>query len=267
MLRPLVLAAGGFAKDKSSDELVQNLPVQGRAYQNVLTLAPGAPDAGQSADSEVVQSEIVHSAYNVAFEVPGRSDVPADGSDHRVGLRQETLKGEVAYRTVPAMNAAAYMVAKTTAPAGYPLLAGSVRAFAGAAYLGAFPLDEAGPGEELTLPFGVDNRIKVERVPLPQSRSREGFVGKDKQIAYAFKTTVENLRDKPVTVVVEDRVPVSEDERIVVERGKATTPGFQEAADRPGILEWTLTLAPKEKRDIVLDYTVRFPKDLMVPGL
>ena len=50
---------------------------------------------------------------------------------------------------------------------------GAMNTPAGAAYLGAFPLDETGPGEELTLPFGIDNRIKVERVPLPQSRSRE----------------------------------------------------------------------------------------------
>ena len=100
-----------------------------------------------------------------------------------------------------------------------------------------------------------------------KARSREGFVGKDRQIAYAFKTTVENLRDKPVEVVVEDRVPVSEDERIQVERGKGTTPGFIEVEDRPGILEWKLTLAPKEKRELILEYSVRHPRDLNVPGL
>jgi len=239
--------------------------------------APEAPmakmdaayEADENKDQESIRidAEVVHSAYNVAFEVPGRSDVAADGSDHRVGLRQETLKGTVAYRTVPMLNPAAYLVAKTQAPPGYPLLAGPVRAFAGAAYLGSFPLAETGPGEDLTLPFGIDNRIKVERVPLPQSRSREGFVGKDRQIAYAFKTTVENLRDKPVEVLVEDRVPVSEDERIQVERGKGTTPGFVEVEARPGIMEWKLSLAPKEKRELILEYTVRHPKDLNVPGL
>ena len=256
----------------------------GRAFkQNVAAAsevadgdAPAAPpakleaeylDALEEKDAIRIAAEVVHSAYNVAFEVPGRSDVAADGSDHRVGLRQETLKGTVAYRTVPALNPAAYLVAKTQAPPGYPLLAGPVRAFAGAAYLGSFPLEETGPGEELTLPFGIDNRIKVERVPLPQSRSREGFVGKDRQIAYAFKTTVENLRDKPVEVVVEDRIPVSEDERIQVERGKGTTPGFVELEDRPGIMEWKLALQPKEKRELVLEYSVRHPKDLTVPGL
>jgi uncharacterized protein (TIGR02231 family) len=217
--------------------------------------------------SSAAEAAVVHSSYNVAFEVPGRSDVPADGRDHRVVLRQEALAGKVEYRTVPALNAAAFLVAKTKAPEGYPLLAGPVRVFAGGAYLGLFGLAETAPRAEMTLPFGLDNRIKVERVRLPQARGEEGLIGKDRRIDYAFRTTVENLRDQKVTLVLEERVPVSEDERIEVARGKATTPGAKEDEDRPGVLEWTLDLGPGQKTEVLLDYSVRFPKDLIVPGL
>jgi uncharacterized protein (TIGR02231 family) len=210
---------------------------------------------------------IVKSAYNVAFEVPGSSEVPADGRDHRVGLRQDSLPGSVRYRAVPAMNEGAFLVAKTKAPAGYPLLAGPVRVFAGGSFLGSFPLSETGPGAEVTLPFGIDNRIQVERTPLPQDRRERGIVGKDRVISYAFRTTVENLRDKEVTVTLEDRIPVSEDERIRVEMEKGTTAGHRALEDRPGILEWDLELQPREKREIILEYTIRFPKDLIIPGI
>ena len=132
----------------------------------------------------------MHSAYNVAFEVPGRSDVPADGADHRVVLRQETLAATVAYRAVPALNPAAFMMARGTAPADYPLLSGPVRLFVGGAYLGSFVLPETAARGELTLPFGVDNRIKVERTVLPQSRESSG---KERQVAYSFRTTVEQI--------------------------------------------------------------------------
>ena len=59
----------------------------------------------------------------------------------------------------------------------------------------------------------------------------------------------------------------TEDERIVVTRSKETTAGFEEDRDRPGVLLWKLSLAPREKREIVLAYSVRFPRDLVVPGL
>jgi uncharacterized protein (TIGR02231 family) len=95
----------------------------------------------------------------------------------------------------------------------------------------------------------------------------EGITGKTRQIAYEFKTKLENLRDREVTLTLEDRVPVSEDERIVVEMGKTTTPDHTPSKTRPGVVLWKLTLAPHEKKDVVLAYTVRFPKDLYVPGL
>jgi len=214
-----------------------------------------------------MQAGVVHSSYNVDFRVPGRSDVPSDGREHRVRLRQETLAAQVSYRTVPGLNAAAYLVAKASASNDYPLLSGPVRVFAGGAFLGSFGLDETAPGQELTLPFGVDNRIRVERNPLPRSRSHEGITGRDRRIAFGFRTTVENLRDQKVSLVIEDRVPVSEDERIVVEKGKETTPGAEENEDRPGVLEWRLTLEPRQKRDIVLAYSVRFPREMVVPGV
>jgi hypothetical protein len=175
----------------------------------------------------VPQAGVVRSSYNVAFEVPGKSDVPADGSDHP----------------------------------------GPVRVFAGGGYLGSFPLAETAPRSELTLPFGIDNRIDVERTLLPQERSREGITGKDRRIAYAFRTTLKNLRDRKVRVVLEDRVPVSEDERVRVERGRQTTPGFAEDPERPGVLLWTIEMSPGESRDVLLEYAVRFPRDLVLPGL
>ncbi|HXI02004.1 MAG TPA: DUF4139 domain-containing protein, partial [Candidatus Saccharimonadales bacterium] len=259
-----------------SNKMVQGMPVIGKNYQSTLKMAPGVTDRAAALQSEgaagFVEAEqqsaaVVHSAYNVAFDVPGKSDVPADGRDHRVGLRTESLKGEVSYRAVPALNEAAFLVSKTKAPADYPLLAGPVRVFAGGAFLGSFPLDETGPGAEVTLPFGVDNRIKVERTPLPQSREEKGIIGKDRVITFGFRTTVENLRDKAVHLTLEDRIPVPEDERIKVEVGRETTAGYNEVKDRPGILEWDLDLDPGAKREVTLQYTVRFPQDLVVPGM
>ena len=140
-----------------------------------------------------------------------------------------------------------------------------MRVLAGGAYLGVYGLPETAPGAELVIPFGRDNRIKVDRLKQPQERGTEGITGRTRQIAHAFKTTIENLRDREVTVTFEERLPVSEDERIVVQRDDATTPGHQPSKNRPGVLLWKLTLAPREKKDVVFAYTVRYPKDLIVP--
>ncbi len=229
--------------------------------------ASGMLDKAKSNQAVMNEASVVRSAYNVTFEVAGKSDVPADNTDHRVMLRQETLPGTVVYRTAPALNPVAFLAAKTEAPKDYPLLPGPVRVFAGGAFLGSYYVEETAPKAELFMPFGIDNRVEVERVLLPQSHTREGFVGKHKQIHYAYRTLIKNNRDQTITLTLEDRVPVSEDERIVVEIGKDTTPGYEESERRPGVLEWNLELAPQAELAIMLEYSVRHPRDLQVPGL
>ncbi len=238
-----------------------------RLYQNTLSMAPGVaePTSERAATS---QASLIKSAYNVAFSVPGTSEVPADGRDHRVVLRNETLQGNLVHRTVPGMSSRAYLTSVTTSPADYPLLAGTVRVFAEGAYLGRFPLKETGPGLEFTVPFGVDNRLEVIRVKLPKSAGKQGLGGRQREIEYAYRTQLHNLQDRPVTLVMEDRIPVAEDERIVVELDeKQTSPGFKDSPRRPGVKLLTLELEPGEKTEINFAYRVRHPRELAVMGL
>lgn len=253
LLRPMVMARSKVATEGYAELGVEEmLDSDGRAA------APPTLQAEEPFETvaETLESGVVRSGYNVSFEVPGRATIPADGADHRVVLRQETLASEVTYRAAAELVPAAYLVAKTKAPADYPLLAGPARVFAGGAYLGSFHLAETGPSEELTLPFGADNRIKIERLRLPESRERAGGKGRS-EVEYGFRTLVENLRDQPIVIAVEDRMPVSEDERIVVEMGRQTTPGFARDERRPGVLIWTLTIPARGRSEVGLYYSIQ----------
>jgi hypothetical protein len=59
---------------------------------------------------------VVRTSYTVAFDVPGRVEVPGDGHEHRVVLRGEDLAGTIEYRALPSLQAAAYLIALTHAP-------------------------------------------------------------------------------------------------------------------------------------------------------
>jgi len=266
ILRPVVYGTPGTVRVTAARA---DAPVPGRLYQNVLELAPDVAEGDVAAQEPAAQSQaqIVRSAYNVAFGVPRTSTVPADGSEHRVVLRQETLEANLVHRSVPGLEDRAYLTAVTTSPSDYPLLAGPVRVFADGAYLGSFPLKETGPGVELTLPFGIDNRIEIVRVPEPQMKGRGGITGKYRVVDRTQRTLIHNLLGREATLVLEERLPVSEDERITVELGKQTTPGFKDSPRRPGVKLWTLTLAAGEKRELRFDYSVRYPRELNLPDL
>jgi len=182
-------------------------------------------------------------------------------------LRRETLPGRILYRAVPALSPNAFLTAVTRSPDDYPLLSGRMRVFTAGAYLGSYALEEAAPESDLVLPFGIDNRIKVERLPLPRKQSREGYSGKYSQVSSRFRTSIQNTRDQAVTLVLEDRIPVAEDERIEVRLGKETTPGFRNSERRPGVMLWDIELAAGEKRELVLEYSVRHPRELTLSRL
>ncbi|MDH3784370.1 MAG: mucoidy inhibitor MuiA family protein, partial [Acidobacteriota bacterium] len=199
-----------------------------------VRMAKGAADAMMSAPMELEESDvaggyaqaaIVKSAYNVQFAVTGRSTVAADGQPHTLVLQQEGLDGDLIHRTLPGIDPRAYLSVNATSPADYPLLAGPVRVFTGGAYLGRFSLQETGPDSELRIPFGVDNRVEITRVPMPKQKGRRGFVGKFKQVEKIERTLIQNNTSRSLKLILEDRIPIAEDERIQVTVGSETTPG------------------------------------------
>ncbi len=97
VIGPVIVTAPAYESFSDSDE---EMKVSARRLQNVLRMAPGeAPVAARQSTAELVRS-----AYNVSFRVPGGSDVPSDGRDHRVVLRRENFKVNLVHRTVSMLH-------------------------------------------------------------------------------------------------------------------------------------------------------------------
>jgi uncharacterized protein (TIGR02231 family) len=76
----------------------------------------------------------------------------------------------------------------------------------------------ASKDETVRLGFGADDKVKIERTVLKRSEGSSGLiVTTSKTDERAFKTTVRNGHDFPLKVAIEDQLPVSENEEIVVE--------------------------------------------------
>ncbi len=206
-------------------------------------------------------------SYSVTFDVPGRVSVEASGPPQQFTIWEETLASTVAYRVKPALEATAYLEATVLAPASVPLLAGELALYTSNTLIGAHELPETGPGETRIIPFGSDPRIKIERVTRDISAGRQGAIRRQAREERAYRTKITNHRNEAVRVVVEDRLPVADDERIVVALSNETTPGHKPSSNRRGVLLWELNLAAGETGEIDFGYTVRYPLDMEVEGL
>ena len=208
------------------------------------------------------------SGFRASYALEGRVTLPGDGRELRLALDRRAVTGETLYRVVPSQGEEAVLLHLGRVPEGMPMVDATMEGYADGALVGHYRLAARAPGEPIALPFGIDPQVAVERIDLPRERTSAGFIGKDRQVAVASRVRVINGRPDGVTIEVVERFPVSTDERIRVTRDvEATTPGFAEDQDRPGVVSWRFGLAPGESREIEIAYTVRHPRDLVVAGL
>jgi hypothetical protein len=77
----------------------------------------------------------------------------------------------------------------------------------------------------------------------------------------SFVSTARNLSDRPVTVVLAERIPVSENADIRVSNVRIVP---NEKPDAKGIVRWAVTLAPREARELRVSYQVEYPPSLVL---
>ena len=131
--------------------------------------------------------------------------------------------------------------------------------------------DRRGKDETVRLGFGADDKIKIERTVVKRNEGSAGLiVTTSKTDERSFKTTVRNGHDFPIRIAIEDQLPVSENEDIVVEMLPSTTaPTATNLRDKRGVLEWAFEAKAGEVRDINFAWRIRWPKDkgvVMVPA-
>ncbi len=189
--------------------------------------------------------------------MPGRVSVATGVGARSVQIATETATPALEVRAAPALAETAYLEATFEPKAGAPFLAGRVALFRDGTFVGngAMPFTEA--GAKVDLGFGVDDRVKVTRVAIKRDVGEHGFFASRKTDERRFKITVANLHDRPIDVVVLDRMPYAEDEEVSVTALKeATEPSEHDVDDRRGVLAWRYAYAPGESREIVNAYAV-----------
>jgi uncharacterized protein (TIGR02231 family) len=230
----------------------------GREGDNTLEPA----EAAMAAQTATVEQGVTATV----FRVPRPADVPTDGESHRQTVLVATLPATFSYETTPKLTPFAYLKAATTNVTDAPFLAGPVQVFVGADFIGTGRVETTAPTEGLTLHLGIDEGIRVKREELKDRRGKAGIFNRRKRQTYAYKITVENFKDRAQRVTVYDQIPVTANDEIKVALGE-TAPKPDTVEDATGKLTWELTLKPRERRELVYEFTVEWPQDRAISGL
>jgi uncharacterized protein (TIGR02231 family) len=206
------------------------------------------------------------SGFQVVFSIPGRVSLGASEGAKSLRVSTATIAPDLAVRAAPVLDPTAFLEASFKQTEDAPLLPGRVSIYRDGVFVGRGQMAAASKDETVRLGFGADDKIKIERNVLKRNEGSAGLiVTTSKTDERAFKTTVRNGHDFPIRIAIEDQLPVSENEDIVVEMLPSTTaPTASNIRDKRGVLEWAFEAKAGEVRDINFAWRLRWPKDKSV---
>lgn len=261
----LVDPAARQRESDARDRLTGGMATRGMAPAAPIAAAPPPPPQEAQAVAATVQA----AGFAVEYVIPGRATVRADGSERRLRIADMDAAATVSAFTVPRIVPRAFLRARFAHAASAPTLPGPVALYLDGVFVGRASLPLLRAGEEASLAFGADDRLRVRYEPQARRRAQEGslLTGRSSTESFEALITLRSFHARPIEVTVEDQLPVSSDAELTVAMQADPAPTARDVDDRPGVVAWTLSMAPDQERRIRFGYTVTLPRDRQVQGL
>ena len=196
----------------------------------------------------------------VTFDVAVPCTVPADGKMQTVEIQRLTAPARYKYVTLPKFSQSAYLTANIADWAELNLQSGEATLYFENSFVGKSNVNVSQLTDTLTLSLGTDNNIIVKREKRVDFTSRK-TIGSNKTETYSFLLTVRNNKPVPIKIIISDQIPVSSNSGISVDPVELSGGKHN---GQTGEVKWDLEINKQESRQIVLTYSVKYPKEKTV---
>jgi TonB-dependent SusC/RagA subfamily outer membrane receptor len=197
---------------------------------------------------------------NVVFDIDLPYDVPSNGKEQNVSLKDFKIPAHYKYYSAPRFDKDAYLLGKVVDWEALNLLPGEANIIFEGTYIGKTTIDANSVLDTLSLTLGRDKRVVVNRERLGDFSSVK-FLGLNKKQTLTFEITVRNNKKEAVQMQLRDQYPVSTNKEIEVELLQHDGASIDAET---GILSWNIQLAPGEIKKFRVSYSVKYPKDKVI---
>ncbi|MFB2972983.1 mucoidy inhibitor MuiA family protein [Aerosakkonema sp. BLCC-F183] len=221
-------------------------------------------ESAPSVQAETVTAVASTSGGVVTFEIGGNSDIPSDGTPHKITIFNENYPCRKEYIAIPKLVSFAYLQANVTNPPnGATLLPGNANIFRDETFVGTSQIENVSPGEEFKINLGIDEGLKIDR-DLVERKVDKKIIFDRRRTTYAYRLNIANLQERETTLKLTEQLPISKNEQLKVHLTQSN-PKIQPS--EMGLLQWSLTLPPQSKQEIYYQFTVEHPPYFRIEGL
>jgi uncharacterized protein (TIGR02231 family) len=244
---PMLRSTGPSALNRNDAPVMMEMAVDSKMEEKAMPAPP-------------VQVEKQIGETTITFDINVPYSIPSNGKIQTVEIQQLTVPADYKYVTLPKLSLLTYLTANITDWAKLSLRSGEATLYFENSFVGKSYLNVNQLNDTLTISLGTDNSILVKREKRKDFTSRK-VIGMNKTETFSFLLTVRNNKAYPVKITLNDQIPVSSNSGITVETIELS--GGNHNA-QTGEIKWDLELKQQEIKQIILTYSVRYPKDKTV---
>ncbi|WP_042374647.1 mucoidy inhibitor MuiA family protein [Streptacidiphilus neutrinimicus] len=201
-----------------------------------------------------------------SLTVPQPLSVPSDGRAHRVTLGGATATASVELSCAPELAPVVVRTVRFRHASAEPLLSGPVDLVRRGGFVGRAELRFTAPGATAEIGFGSEDTFRAAR-SVTETRETGALSGRSVR-GREVGVTLSRFAPPgagPVRVVIRERIPVSEVSGVEIRVAKERTVPTPDAVDADGVVRWELTLAPEERRALLLRYDIVAGRGVTLP--
>lgn len=232
---------------------------------NEMAAAPASAADAAKMEMEEPEAELEAGMTSAIYAIAVKSTIPSDNVPHKVGITIEKLPTEFSYLSAPKLSPFVYLKGAVKNITDYPFLGGVMNVFGDKEFIAQSALKTVAPGESFDAYFGVDQSVSIERKLINKATEYTGTFTKNTKVVYHYRFTLENKKKTDVTVGVQDQLPISQNEKIIVEQLEPAA--AQLPHDAEGLVTFRATLKPAEKKVWDFRFSVEYPRDMSVTGI
>ena len=215
--------------------------------------------SGISTNADAPETTEVIKTTTVNYDITLPYTIPSDNKPQSVEIKALDLPATYQYFVAPKLDKDAFLTAQIIDWEQYNLLSGEANLFFEGTFMGKTVLNTLSTDDTLNISLGRDKNVVVTRTKL-KDYTKTKFLSDKRTDSRAFETTVRNKRGQPLSIIVEDQVPVSSTKDIEVEYETGNA-----AIDLPtGKLTWKLDVPSGKDKKVKFSYTAKYPKGLRV---
>ena len=240
-----------------NDVVVTAYGTKSRLARQAIAKEEAMMDLEESAPVPVTVTE---SNISFTFDINVPKTIASGGKQETVELQRLTVPATYSYAATPKLASSAYLMGYITEWNKYNLLPGESNIYFSNTFTGKGFINTAELTDTLPVSLGADNSITVKRDRRTDFTSQK-LIGSNRVETLSFLISVRNNKNRDVTVKLRDQLPIPRNSNITVEAVELSG-GKQN--NTTGEVIWDLTVAPRETREIVFTYSVKYPKNKRV---